>query len=215
MRETKDQKITRLERQKKELEDLVKQLKKTNKGSDKDYKEEIKNLKSTIRDLKSNHKLEIEQLVSEIEILKEELKEVKYKNDCLKLGQILKEDEEKNRGKSKELTTRSFKECKREIEQDILDENQRRLREFEFGYDTDRYDKPYYSLKDLLTNVNPMTGEWLSDFQRQMLLEFVRNKDVYKRYLKEVSSMTSKSDEYKIYDKCRELYQTLYKDYRF
>ena len=212
MRETKDQKITRLERQKKELEDLVKQLKKTNKGSDKDYKEEIKNLKSTIRDLKSNHKLEIDQLVSEIERLKEELKEVKYKNECLKLCQILEENEKNDRGKPKELTTQSFKECQKELEKISKSDSQKRLDSFTFGLDCDIYGRSFFNYKDLLIKIDPKTGEWLSDFQRQMLLEFVRNNDMYKRYLKEVSSLTS---EFDIHDKCRELYEKLYKDYQF
>ena len=145
-------------------------------------------------------------------ILKEELKEVKYKNECLKLGQTLKENEEKDRGIPKELTTLSFKECQKELGEISKSDSQKRLDSFTFGLDCDIYGRSFFNYKDLLIKIDPKTGEWLSDFQRQMLLEFVRNNDMYKRYLKEVSSLTS---EFDIHDKCRELYEKLYKDYQF
>ena len=77
MRETKDQKIIRLERQKAELSDLVKELKKKVRGTGKDSKEEIKTLKSQMRELKSKHKLEIEKLTSERDSLLLEVEKVK------------------------------------------------------------------------------------------------------------------------------------------
>lgn len=200
MRETKEQKITRLERQKKELEDLVKQLKKTCRGTGKDSQEEIKKLKSEIRQLKSKHKSEIELLMSEKEELRGKIDELNETIEFLKF-----------RLKSKE-THDGSKEEDDEWLKTLDEDRRRRLESFNFGLDSDRYGREFFSLKDFLITINPKTGEWLSDFERQGLLEYVRNNNKYKRFLRE---HTETENEFLVLDECRKLYEELYKNYQF
>lgn len=227
MRETKDQKISRLERQKAELGDLVKELKKKVRGTGKDSKEEVANLKRTIRELKSKHKEEIEKLTSERDNL---LLEVEKLKKDLELARYLRKQAESKSSKSTDSwVDESPKETKKEIlsnkyltikERLAIEEFERQCKEgdekdleyFNYGLNRDPYNQPFFDLKDLLIKINPKTGRHLTPFQREMLLSSLRNDETYKRYKRSSEQIT---DNEVLLEHCRNLYNILYKDFDF
>lgn len=231
MRETKDQKIIRLERQKAELGDLVKELKKKVRGTGKDSKEEIKTLKSQMRELKSKHKLEIEKLTSErdsllleVEKLKKDLELSRYlrKQAESKVKSSnsteswLEEDPKESQSLKATYSDRpaTYKEIQAMEEWDKMckDEDERNLEAFNFGLDENRDGLPFFDPKDLLITINPKTGRRLTPFQRDMLLNSLRNNEEYKRFLRSAEEITY---EYIKFEHCRNLYNVLYKDFDF
>lgn len=233
MRETKDQKIIRLERQKAELGDLVKELKKKVRGTGKDSKEEIKTLKSQMRELKSKHKLEIEKLTSErdsllleVEKLKKDLElsrylrkqaesKVKSSNSTESwLDEDPKESQLSEKVKPKSPKHLSYEQLRsmEEFEKVCKSDNEKNLECFNFGLDTNHYGIPFFDLKDLLITINPKTGKQLTPFQRDILLSSLRNNEDYKRFLQSSEAITHESIKL---EHCRNLYNTLYKDFDF
>ena len=231
MRETKDQKIIRLERQKAELGDLVKELKKKVRGTGKDSKEEIKTLKSQMRELKSKHKLEIEKLTSERDSL---LLEVEKLKKDLELSRYLRKqaeskvkssnsteswlDEDPKESQSLKATysdrLATYKEIQAMEEWDKMckDQDERNLEAFNFGLNKNRDDLPFFDPKDLLITINPKTGRQLTPSQREMLLSSLRNNEEYKRFLWSSEAITHESLKL---EHCRNLYNLLYKDFDF
>ena len=228
MRETKDQKIARLERQKAELEEMVKELKKKARGAGNDSKEEIKNLKRKNRDLRSKHNEEIEQLTSERDSLL--LKIEKLEND-LKLSRYLRKQAESKSSKSwleeapkesqpsKPKTTYSEKRLTykeqlalEELERCLKKGDDKALEYFNYGLNRDQYNQPFFNLKDLLITINPKTGKQLTPFQREKLLSFLRNNEEYKRFLQSSENIMDKDVKF---EHCRNLYNKLYKDFDF
>lgn len=233
MRETKDQKIIRLERQKAELGDLVKELKKRVRGTGKDSKEEIKTLKSQMRELKSKHKLEIEKLTSErdsllleVEKLKKDLElsrylrkqaesKVKSSNSTESwLDEDPKESQSSKTVKPKSPKHLSYEQLRSMEEWDKMckEDDERNLEAFNFGLDKNHDGLPFFDPKDLLITINPKTGRRLTPFQRDMLLNSLRNDEEYKRFLRSAEEITY---EYIKFEHCRNLYNVLYKDFDF
>ncbi len=231
MRETKDQKIIRLERQKAELGDLVKELKKKVRGTGKDSKEEIKTLKSQMRELKSKHKLEIEKLTSErdsllleVEKLKKDLElsrylrkqaesKVKSSNSTESwLDEDPKESQSLKATYSDRLATYKEIQAMEEWDKTCKDQDKRNLEAFNFGLDENHDGLPFFDPKDLLITINPKTGRQLTPSQREMLLSSLRNNEEYKRFLWSSEAITHESLKL---EHCRNLYNLLYKDFDF
>lgn len=231
MRETKDQKIIRLERQKAELGELVKELKKKVRGAGNDSKEEITNLKRKIRDLRTKHKEEIEKLTSErdnlsreVEKLKKELEIARYlrkqaeskssnsDNSWLNEDPKTPKPSEKVRPHSERYQTHEQKRSMEEFEKTCLDDDSKNLESFNFELNTNSYGIPFFDLKDLLITINPKTGRQLTPSQREMLLSSLRNNEEYKRFLRSSEAITHESLKL---EHCRNLYNLLYKDFDF
>ena len=233
MRETKDQKIIRLERQKAELSDLVKELKKKVRGTGKDSKEETTNLKRKIRDLRSKHKLEIEKLTSERDSLLLEVEKVKKDLELSRylrkqaeskvkssnsteswLDEDPKESQSSKTVKPKSQRHLSYEQLRSMEEWDkmCMEDGERDLEYFNGGINRDRYNQPFFDLKDLLIKINPKTGRHLTPFQREMLLSSLRNNETYKRYKRSSEQIT---DNEVLLEHCRNLYNILYKDFDF
>lgn len=231
MRETKDQKIIRLERQKAELGDLVKELKKKVRDTGKDSKEEITNLKRKIRDLRTKHKLEIEKLTSErdsllleVEKLKKDLELSRYLRkqaepkvkSLSRADSWLEEDPKESQSLKATYSDRpaTYKEIQAMEEWDKMckDQDERNLEAFNFGLDKNHDGLPFFDPKDLLITINPKTGRRLTPFQREMLLNSLRNNEEYKRFLRSAEEITYESIKF---EHCRNLYNMLYKDFDF
>lgn len=231
MRETKDQKISRLERQKAELGERVKELNKKVRGTGKDSKKEIKTLQSQMRELKSKHKLEIEKLTSErdsllleVEKLKKDLELSRYLRkqaepkvkSLSRADSWLEEDPKESQSLKATYSDRpaTYKEIQAMEEWDKMckDQDERNLEAFKFGLDKNRDDLPFFDLKDLLVTINPKTGRRLTPFQRERLLSSLRNNEEYKRFLRSAEEITYESIKF---EHCRNLYNMLYKDFDF
>lgn len=122
-----------------------------------------------------------------------------------------KESKETSPSFDKKLTWKE-KQFFEELDTLCLEEDKKDLEYFKGGYNRNKYNLPFFDLKDLLITINPKTGRQLTPFQRNLLLNSFRNNETYKRYKKSSEQIT---DNEILLEQCRNLYNVMYKDFNF
>ena len=211
MRETKDQKIIRLELKIEELENYIKELKLENRK----LKKEVK-LGMNIKE--NSHK-------SDIINLNKEINKITTENIRLqKLVIDLKEEKKtlnillKNSNKTKEEIL--FEESYNDLKQLSHEDNVKRLEYWEMGFLEDRDGKTFIDPTILTLTINPKTGEILRPLSCVNIMKTIENDPLYKKRCDELYELKERVfrkheiDEF-INNTGRELYEKLYKDFPF
>ena len=162
MRETKEQKIIRLENKVDELETSIKEIKKGNREYVRGLKSEIKGLTSQLEKQTSengNFSSSVEKLQKEYDTLKLEY------ND---LYRMYKEYDSRIRG-YEELHDNFF-----------LD----RLNYFMAGALADSGAFTFFDRKTLIIKIHPLNGGYISDIRKKEALEMLMKEEMYKESLK-------------------------------
>lgn len=232
MRETKDQKISRLERQKKELERSnteknkeINKLKKqliddsNNIKLKKEFEEKEHNLLLTINKLnQENEKIKLE--LKRTKKIKEQIFEEKENkiNECLteisRLKTILYSHEIYD-------IEKPLKKEKVKLPQSYLDDieywNNRVLEEFNSRncYATYKGCLPFFDEKLIIT-INPKTGARLADDNKYKILKIIGDNPLYELYIEKISKIDDEGKKEQLtYEYGRQLYDTLYLDFDF
>ena len=201
MRETKDQKIKRLENKKITLEKEIKEIKKENKELKKEYNK-TKEMWSNTNKLDSD---QIEQLTSfnislkeEVTILKKQLNEIEknngnYKEQYLKLFDIIKQGYDGNN-----LRLRKYI--------DHIEEDELEYYNMEFG--VNKHNQSFFNPSTLIITINPIFGYGLCEREQQYILNLIKNEPIYIKTLEETKEIreTVKRDPYS-YDEILTLFQ--------
>ena len=211
MRETKDQKIIRLERKIKELENCVKEQKAGNRQFKKELKQGL-NIKeiSHKSDIENLNK-EIHRLITENRILQKTITDLEEEKKGLEI--LLRNS---NKTKEEIRFEESFNAFKKFTEED----NAQRLEYWEMGLLKDKYGITFIDPTTLTLNINPNTGEMLKHFTCALIAEAIKNDPLYIEKCDELYELKErvfrKSDiEEFINNTGRELYEKLYKDFPF
>lgn len=211
MRETKDQKIIRLERKIKELENCVKEQKAGNRQFKKELKQGL-NIKeiSHKSDIENLNK-EIHRLITENRILQKTITDLEEEKKGLEI--LLRNS---NKTKEEIRFDESFNAFKKFTEED----NAQRLEYWEMGLLKDKYGITFIDPTTLTLNINPNTGEMLKHFTCAVIAEAIKNDPLYIEKCDELYELKErvfrKSDiEEFINSTGRELYKKLYKDFPF
>ena len=162
MRETKEQKINRLEKKVDELETSIKEIKKGNREYVRILKLEIKELTSQLE----KQTLENESLSSTLERLQKEYDALKHEYNHLEW--MYQEQDRRIRG-YEELHDNFF-----------LD----RLNYFMAGALADSGAFTFFDRKTLIIKIHPLNGGYISDVRKKEALEILQKEEVYKESLK-------------------------------
>ena len=211
MRETKEQKIIRLERKIKELENCVKEQKAGNRQFKKELKQGL-NIKeiSHKSDIENLNK-EIHRLITENRILQKTITDLEEEKKRLEI--LLRNS---NKTKEEIRFEESFNAFKKFTEED----NAQRLEYWEMGLLKDKYGITFIDPTTLTLNINPKTGEMLKPFSCVIIEETIKNDPLYiekcdELYkLKESVFRECEIEEF-INSTGRKLYEKLYKDFPF
>ena len=178
MRETKEQKIIRLENKVDELETSIKEIKKGN-------REYVRGLKSEIKGLTS----QLEKQTSENENFSSSVEKLQKEYDTLKLEyndlyRMYKEYDSRIRG-YEELHDNFF-----------LD----RLNYFMAGALADSGAFTFFDRKTLIIKIHPLNGGYISDIRKKEALEMLMKEEMYKESLKIVEENRYLEETDKIWD---------------
>ena len=207
MRETKDQKIIRLERKIEKLENYIRELKAGRRQLKKDVKLGM-NIKET------SHKSDIanlNRLISENSRLQKSITDL----DEEKKGLIILL---RNSNKSKEDI--SFEKSRNDLKQLSCEDNEKRLEYWEMGFSKDKYGFTFIDPDMLTLNINPNTGARLRPFSCVHIAKSIGNDPLYIKKCDELYELKER-----VFRECeieefinnvgRELYEKLYKDFPF
>ena len=209
MRETKDQKIVRLEKKignleaelkiqksitKKQIKDLKDVQKESNSQTQIEFEEQLKKLKNENEELHYEYKKLWDKYYTTI------LRNSRSKNSALfSIYQTLGDD------------TKFYK----QIEED----NKKRLDSYHKGDILDPYGNLYFFDKDLMITINPKTGERLNLSQLTKIYSILKNQKEYLMALTEVEQLKKTNDgvEYLMFidSKGRELFERFYSNFQF
>lgn len=197
MRETKDQKIKRLENKTITLEKEIKEIKKENK--------ELKKENNKTKEMYNLDSDQIEQLTSlnislkeEVTILKKQLNEIEknngnYKEQYLNLFDIIKQGYDENN-----LRLRKYID---HIEEDALE-----YYNMEFGYN--KHNQFFFNPSTLIITINPIFGFGLCEMEQQYILNLIKDDPLYIKKFEDTKEIreTVKKDPYS-YDEIQTLFQ--------
>lgn len=213
MRETKDQKIARLERKVNELNQLLKSKKSEYKETDSDFKKRIAQLQQQIKETKTQHKQEVAKMQAEIQQLNENISKAEESNQLLRAHIRMKEKEIKElQGQPEEIFSDDWLEITRR-------DDESRLESFGWGVPTDKWGTPFIAPENLILNINPNTGNRLCYMDVFPILELIKNEKFYIDALesvKDYQQAARKGDLEAleiIHKKGMEVYHKLYPDY--
>ena len=213
MRETKDQKIARLERKVNELYQLLKSKKSEHKETDSDFKKRIAQLQQQIKETKIQHKQEIAKMQAEIQQLNENISKAEESNQLLRTHIRMKEKEIKElQGQPEEIFSDDWLEITRR-------DDESRLESFGWGVPTDKWGTPFIAPENLILNINPNTGNRLCYMDVFPILELIKNEKFYidaLESIKDYQQAARKGDLDAleiIHKKGMEVYHKLYPDY--
>lgn len=209
MRETKEQKIIRLEQKVIKLEAELKNQKSLT-------KKQIKDLKENQKDMNSQSKIEFKE---ELKKLQNEYKELDYEYKKLwdkYYTTILRNSRSKNSALfSIYLTLGDDTKFYKQIEED----NKKRLDSYHKGDFLDPYGNLYFFDKNLMITINPKTGERLNLSQLTKIYSILKNQKEYLMALTEVEQLKKTNDgvEYLMFidSKGRELFERFYSNFQF
>ena len=214
MRETKDQKISRLERRVKQLENELKELKKNNRSARKDNRAEISEMEKL-------HKKERDKLT-------EEMMEVYAKNNELKEQlHLISENFEsicnKERSRQIRLTPEVIEQEKiiKELREISKMDADSRLESYKFGFTSDKWGVPFVDPKTLILNIDPNTGERLLYGTDRIIIDKIKYSNLYQEKLMFVYPFVEKAENNDIEamdiidEEGRYLYEKLYRDFPF
>lgn len=162
MRETKEQKIIRLEKKVDELETTIKEIKKGN-------REYVRELKSEIRSLTS----QLEKQISENDNLSPTVENLQKEYDTLKLEY----DDLRRICKEQERRIRGYEELHDDF---FLD----RLNYFMAGGLADSGGFTFFDRKTLIIKIHPLNGGYISDIRKKEALEMLMKEEMYKESLR-------------------------------
>lgn len=211
MRETKDQKIVRLERKIKELENCIKEQKAGNRQFKKELKQGFNIKETSHKSDIANLNKEINRLITENRILQKTITDLEEEKKGLII--LLR-----NCNKTKEEIR--FEESCNELKQMCSEDNAQRLEYWEMGLLKDKYGITFIDPTTLTLNINPNTGEMLKRFSCAIIAETIKNDPLYIKKsdefyeFKEKVFCERKIEEF-INNAGRELYEKLYKDFPF
>ena len=211
MRETKDQKIIRLERKVKELEGYIKTLKAGNRQFKKELKQGMNTKEFSHKSDVANLNNEINRLISENSRLQKIITDL----DEEKKGLIILL---RNSNKSKEDI--SFEKSRNDLKQLSCEDNEKRLEYWEMGFSKDKYGFTFIDPDMLTLNINPNTGARLRPFSCVHIAKSIENDPLYIKKCDELYDLKER-----VFRECeieefinnvgRELYEKLYKDFPF
>jgi hypothetical protein len=226
MRETKDQKIIRLEKKNSELVSVIKELKKELIEKKKEVNSikksqinecmelqtnEYNTLKRELNQIKNDHKTIVENLHSQLDSLIDNNLKLLNENE---IYQKYIQSEKLNEWKEIE---ENLKEMNIILKWDELE----RYQSFNMGVCLDKFCCPFFNVKNLIITINPNNGKRLNDVQIEDILGSVRYNETYQECLSSVNDYIKDKDiddldcvEF-IYEKGKYLYETLYKDHDF
>ena len=211
MRETKDQKIIRLERKIEKLENYIKEQKAGNRQFKKELKQGL-NIKeiSHKSDIENLNK-EIHRLITENRILQKTITDLEEEKKGLEI--LLRNS---NKTKEEIRFEESFNAFKKFTEED----NAQRLEYWEMGLLKDKYGLTFIDPTMLTLNINPNTGERLKPFSCVHIAKSIENDPLYIKKCDELYELKER-----VFRECeieefinnvgRELYEKLYKDFPF
>lgn len=216
MRETKDQKIIRLERKSSQLEVELKEVKKQLKTSQRENK-------AGSAEIERTYKKEIEKLQAKIDEMSK-IWETEKSNLEQKLDQANSlckwySDQERKRVRKEERERNEW--LKAEELKAILRNNDSRLEYFNSGQWCDKYHNDFIDSTTLTLSINPHTGELLNLNGTCELLTLLEGNPYYQQKLEEVKphlEMDYKEDPeilQLIFDIGMDLYKKLYPDFPF
>ena len=211
MRETKDQKIVRLERKIKELENCIKEQKAGNRQFKKELKQGLNIKETSHKSDIANLNKEIHRLITENRILQKTITDLEEEKKGLIT--LLR-----NCNKTKEEIR--FEESCNELKQMCSEDNVKRLEYWEMGLLKDKYGITFIDPTTLTLNINPNTGEMLKHFSCAIIAETIKNDPLYIKKCDELYKLKER-----VFRECeieefinnvgRELYEKLYKDFPF
>lgn len=178
MRETKDQKINRLEKKVDELETFIKEIKRGN-------REYVRGLKFKIKELT----FQLEKQTSENANLSSTIENLQKEYDTLKLEY----DDRTRRYKEQERRIRGYEELHDDF---FLD----RLNYFMAGALCDSGSFTFFDPKTLIIKIHPLNGRYISDTWEGEALEILKKEETYKDSLKIVDKNRYLEDTDKAWD---------------
>lgn len=211
MRETKDQKIIRLERKIEKLENYIRELKAGSRQLKKDVKLGMNIKETSHKSDIANLNKEMNRLISENSRLQKSITDLEEEKKGLEI--LLR-----NSNKTKEEIR--FKESFNAFKKITEEDNAQRLEYWEMGLLKDKYGITFIDPTTLTLNINPQTGEMLKPFSCVIIEETIKNDPLYiekcdELYeLKESVFRECETEEF-INNAGRELYEKLYKDFPF
>lgn len=208
MKETKFQKIERLDRQKKELETYIKELKRSHHEEIRKYKDIIKSFEKIEKEYESK----INKLILDNKCLKKKNNDTKKSYDSLKSNYIKLQMEFNSRICEKYESRETYTIIK-EMEQEDKEWNKRRLKEFKEGWwSTNKGSLDFFN-KDLIITINPKRGFELGEKDIKWIKDYIKDKPLYKELLKNISSITDELEKMeKTYEYGMKLYKELYSE---
>ena len=211
MRETKDQKIIRLERKIEKLENYIKELKAGSRQLKKDVKLGMNIKETSHKSDIANLNKEMNRLISENSRLQKSITDLEEE----KKGLIIRL---KNSNKSKEEIR--FEESCNNLKQMSNEDNVKRLEDWNMGFAKDKYGLTFIDPTMLTLNINPNTGARLKPFSCIHIAKSIENNPLYIKKCDELYELKER-----VFRECeieefinnvgRELYEKLYKDFPF
>lgn len=219
MRETKEQKIARLERKVNEKDNELKSLQKELKETKKELKNNIQNdYESKIKSLKDN-----------IKSIKDENKTILYNNSKLIESNI--ELLDKIEIYERIVFQSTFKEYLERVESEkgwhieTLRTQYNNYECFKAGLISNKWGIPFFDYNNLIITINPHNGKELNTVQINDIQNIIKNNSLYIEYMKIMKKLIeeNKPSYFKDYDYGmittynlgKELYDKLYADYDF
>lgn len=213
MRETKDQKIARLERKVNELNQSLRNKKLEHREISNGSKKKIEQLQQRIKEMTTLHKQEVAELRAEIQRLEKNITKEKETSRLVRAhNKVLEQEVEELQGGSEPKLSQDYLES-------IRYDNESRLESFGWGVPTDKWGTPFIDPDSLILHINPNTGDRLCWGAEHAILELIKDEQFYIDSLasvKDYQSAARRGDLNAleiIHKKGMEIYRKLYPNY--